>query len=525
MKTIAIYTRKSKATNKGESIENQINLCKNYISKIFLEDEVKIEIYNEGEGFSGGDSTRKKFNELIQDAKKGKYNVLICYRLDRVARSVADFSDLIEELNRNNISFISVKEQFDTTTPMGRAMMYIASVFAQLEREIGAERIRDNMRELAKTGRWLGGTTPTGYESVGFELMNVKEYNENNEVVTKVKKAFMLKKIDEEIYTVKTLFQKFLNLKSLTALETYALNNNIKTKNNTKNNKVLFIIFLILSIILMYVSMGHMIGLPTFEFLNMHTHPISYAITLLIITIPFIFYGFDIIKSGFKNLIHKSPNMDTLVAIGVLSSLLYSLYNMYIIIKGNTSYVEHLYFESAAIVIFFIKLGRYIDGASKDKTKEAIQKLVQITPKDATIKVNGDEKKVTIDEINKGDIVISKPGERISVDGEIVIGKTHLDESFITGESKPVAKNIGDKVIAGSINYDGYIEYKAEKIGKESTISEIVKLVIEATNTKAPIAKIADTVSGYFVPTVIIIAFITFFSSFINLLFFFNFII
>ena len=176
----------------------------------------------------------------------------------------------------------------------------------------------------------------------------------------------------------------------------------------------------------------------------MHTHPISYAITLLIITIPFIFYGFDIIKSGFKNLIHKSPNMDTLVAIGVLSSLLYSLYNMCIIIKGNTSYVEHLYFESAAIVIFFIKLGRYIDGASKDKTKEAIQKLVQITPKDATIKVNGDEKKVTIDEINKGDIVISKPGERISVDGEIVIGKTHLDESFITGESKPVAKNIGD---------------------------------------------------------------------------------
>ena len=202
--------------------------------------------------------------------------------------------------------------------------------------------------------------------------------------------------------------------------------------------------------------------------------------------------------------------MDTLVAIGVLSSLLYSLYNMYMIIKGNTSYVEHLYFESAAIVIFFIKLGRYIDDASKDKTKEAIQKLVQITPKDATIKVNGEEKKVTIDEINKGDIVVSKPGERVSVDGEIVIGKTHLDESFITGESKPVAKNKGDKVIAGSINYDGYIEYKAEKIGKESTISEIVKLVIEATNTKAPIAKIADTVSGYFVPTVIIIAFITF---------------
>ena len=284
----------------------------------------------------------------------------------------------------------------------------------------------------------------------------------------------------------------------------------IKTKNNAKNNKILFIIFLILAIVLMYVSMGHMVGLPTFEFLNMHTHPISYSIALLILTIPFIIYGFDIIKSGFKNLIHRAPNMDTLVAIGVLSSLLYSIYNMYMLIRGDSSYVEHLYFESAAIVIFFIKLGRYIDGVSKDKTKEAIQKLVQITPKDATIKVEGKEKRVTIDEINKGDIVISKPGERISVDGEIIVGKTHLDESFITGESKPIVRTIGDKVIAGSINYDGYIEYKAERIGRDSTISEIVKLVIEATNTKAPIAKIADKVSGYFVPAVIVIAFITF---------------
>ena len=284
----------------------------------------------------------------------------------------------------------------------------------------------------------------------------------------------------------------------------------IKTKNNAKNNKILFIIFLILAIVLMYVSMGHMVGLPTFEFLNMHTHPISYALALLILTIPFIIYGFDIIKSGFKNLIHRAPNMDTLVAIGVLSSLLYSIYNMYMLIRGDSSYVEHLYFESAAIVIFFIKLGRYIDGVSKDKTKEAIQKLVQITPKDATIKVEGKEKRVTIDEINKGDIVISKPGERISVDGEIIVGKSHLDESFITGESKPIVRTIGDKVIAGSINYDGYIEYKAERIGRDSTISEIVKLVIEATNTKAPIAKIADKVSGYFVPAVIVIAFITF---------------
>ena len=153
---VAIYSRKSKSTDKGESIETQINLCKDYLNKISDGKHIEIVQYDEGEGFSGGDRTRRKFNQLIRDAKAHKYDVLICYRLDRVARSVADFSDLIEELNDNGISFISVKEQFDTSTPMGRAMMYIASVFAQLEREIGAERIRDNLHELAKSGRWLG---------------------------------------------------------------------------------------------------------------------------------------------------------------------------------------------------------------------------------------------------------------------------------------------------------------------------------------------------------------------------------
>ncbi len=228
---VAIYSRKSKSTDQGESIDTQINLCKEYIKRIYGDVEVEIVIYNEGEGFSGGDSERKKFNQLIRDAKKKKYNVLICYRLDRVARSVADFSDLIEELNNNQISFISVKEQFDTSTPMGRAMMYIASVFAQLEREIGAERIKDNMRELAKSGRWLGGTTPTGYESEGYELLHIKEVNEENEVERKIKKAYMLKQIEEEIIIINLIFKKFLELKSQTSLETFLLNNDIKTKN------------------------------------------------------------------------------------------------------------------------------------------------------------------------------------------------------------------------------------------------------------------------------------------------------
>ena len=268
--------------------------------------------------------------------------------------------------------------------------------------------------------------------------------------------------------------------------------------------------FTILAIILMYIAMGHMIHLPTLSMIDVNQNPIGYTICLLVFAIIFMIYGLDILKNGYKNLIHRTANMDTLVGIGVISSFLYSLYNMILLFRGNNEAIHHLYFESVVMVIYFIKLGRYVDGISKDKTKEAIQKLVKITPESATIKVNGKEKIVTIDEVHKGDIVISKPGERISVDGEIIDGKTHLDESFITGESKPITKSVGNKVIAGSINYDGYIEYKAEKIGKESAISEIVKLVVEASNTKAPIAKIADTVSGYFVPIVIAISILTF---------------
>ena len=284
----------------------------------------------------------------------------------------------------------------------------------------------------------------------------------------------------------------------------------IKIEGKSKKEKIIFIIFTILAIIFMYIAMGHMVNLPTLEIIDVNKNPIGYTICLFIFAILFIIYGFDVLKNGYKNLIHKTPNMDTLVGIGVLSSFIYSIYSMFLIIRGETHAVHNLYFESAAMVIYFVKLGRYLDGISKDKTKEAIQKLVKITPESATIKVDGKEKTVTIDEVKKGDIVVSKPGERISVDGKILEGKAHLDESFITGESKPASKLKGEKVIAGSINYDGYIEYEAEKIGKESTISEIVKLVVEASNTKAPIAKVADKVSSYFVPIVIVLAILTF---------------
>ena len=310
---------------------------------------------------------------------------------------------------------------------------------------------------------------------------------------------------DDSKIDVKQLdkFVKDAGFKSLGEFKEIKFDSNKKAKNT-------FIVSTILAVVLMYISMGSMIGLPEIPIINHHTQSANYMIVLLILTVYFLIYGFDILKNGYKNLVHQTPNMDTLVSIGVISSLLYSLYNMYLVLNGEHSQIMNLYFESSAIVIYFVKLGRYVDGLTKDKTKEAIKKLVEITPNKARVKRDEKEEEVTIDEIQKGDIVVSRSGEKIAVDGEIIEGKSHFDESFITGESKPVLKEKGNKVLAGSLNYDGYIEYKAEKIGKESTVSEIVKLVVEASNTKPPIAKIADTISGYFVPIVLIIALLSF---------------
>lgn len=283
----------------------------------------------------------------------------------------------------------------------------------------------------------------------------------------------------------------------------------IKTESINKKRKLVFIISTILAILMMYISMGHMINLPQVSFLNPNINSKGYIYSLLILTIYFLIYGRDILRNGYKNLIHKTPNMDTLVSLGVITSFLYSIYNVYMFFKLGGAYLQQVYFESSAIVIYFVKLGRYIDGLSKNKTKEAIKNLVEITPNTAVIKENSKEKMVTLDKIKKGDILICRPGEKVAVDGIVVSGLGHIDESFITGESKLVVKEKEDIVLAGSLNYDGYIEYVAEKIGKESTVSEIVKLVVEASNTKMPIAKIADKIASVFVPVIILIAIIT----------------
>ncbi len=315
--------------------------------------------------------------------------------------------------------------------------------------------------------------------------------------------------------------EKMLDIKSIEKLiqkagfESLGIDNFKLEEKKKSNEKYKLAVLTVLSILILYISMSHMVNLPVIPFLDMMKHQVEYSISLLVLSLIVLFIGKDILKNGYKNLIHKTPNMDTLVTIGVATCFLYSLYGTIRIINGNLEYVENLYYESAAIVIFFIKIGKYIENKNKDKTKEALKELMSITPNKAIVLKEGKECTVTIDEIQKGDIVLCKPGEKIAVDGTIVDGTTHINESFITGESVPVKREINSKVIAGSINYEGTIKYKAEKIGKESTVSEIVRLVVEATNTKAPISKIADKISGYFVPTIIIIAIISFIIWFI----------
>lgn len=203
MQKTAIYSRKSKFTGKGESIENQIELCRRYIE---MNDKgMQIEIY-EDEGFSGGNLDRPQFKQMMKDARAGKLNRIVVYRLDRISRNIGDFAGLIEELNRMEVEFVSIKEQFDTSSPLGRAMMYIASIFSQLERETIAERIRDNMLELAKTGRWLGGVTPIGYTSESVSAVAVDG---------RTKKCCKLKLVEEEARVVKEIFNQYLQNESL----------------------------------------------------------------------------------------------------------------------------------------------------------------------------------------------------------------------------------------------------------------------------------------------------------------------
>ena len=270
-----------------------------------------------------------------------------------------------------------------------------------------------------------------------------------------------------------------------------------------------FIVSAAFSIPLLYLAMGHMIPgwkAPIPVFLDPMRYPLNFALAQIILTVPIVIAGYRFYTVGFKNIWHRSPNMDSLIAMGTSAAILYSLYSTWQIIAGDHSAAGHLYFETAGVIITLILLGKTLEAISKGKTSEAIKKLMGLRPKTARVIQESKEIEIPVDEVEVGDILLVKPGEKIPVDGEITSGLTAIDEAMLTGESIPVEKAVGDPVYTASINGNGAIQFRATKVGKDTALAQIIKLVEDAQSSKAPIAQLADIVSGYFVPIVFAIA-------------------
>lgn len=285
-----------------------------------------------------------------------------------------------------------------------------------------------------------------------------------------------------------------------------------KEENKEKHIEVMwnrFVSSAIFTIPLLYLSMGHMIGLPLPSVINPVHSPQLFALIQFILTIPVIAIGWPFFTVGFKALVKRHPNMDSLVALGTSAATIYSLYGTIQVFMGDTSFAMNLYYESAATILTLITLGKYFEAVSKGKTSEAIKTLINLAPKTASVIRNEVEQTIPVEEVVLDDIVMVRPGEKIPVDGVIISGNSSVDESMITGESIPVEKKSGDNVVSASINKTGSFKFKATKVGKDTTLSQIIKLVEEAQGSKAPIAQLADKVSGVFVPIVIGLAIIS----------------
>ncbi|MDU1022847.1 MAG: heavy metal translocating P-type ATPase [Peptoniphilus harei] len=282
-----------------------------------------------------------------------------------------------------------------------------------------------------------------------------------------------------------------------------------------KNRLVSSLVFMI---ILMYVAMGHMVHLPTPEIFHGREGAIIFAFTQFLLALPVVYINRDFYISGFKGLKNMAPNMDSLVAIGSAASLIYGIFAIYMMAYGFGHgdldlvdvYRKNLYFESSAMILTLITLGKYLEEKSKNKTRSSLTKLMDLAPKMATVIENNEEVQKNIEDVKVGDVIMVRPGEAVAVDGKIIEGTSSLDESAVTGESIPVSKSVGDRVISASINTTGSFKFQAEKVGEDTTISQIIKLVDDANQSKAPIAKLADEIAGVFVPAVLIIAALTF---------------
>jgi len=266
------------------------------------------------------------------------------------------------------------------------------------------------------------------------------------------------------------------------------------------------LILLVTALPLLYISMGSMVGLPLPSFLDHMAHPLVFVLSQLLLTLPAVWIGRGFYQRGFRNLIKRHPNMDSLIAVGTSAAFFYSLYSVSQVFLGHHAFVHQLYFESVAVIIALVLLGKYLESSAKGRTSQAIQSLLELVPSQATVIRYGEAVTIDTEDIRVGDIIRIKPGERMPVDGLVTEGQTFVDESMMTGESVPIEKKVGDTITSATINQNGSIDYQATRVGSDTTLAQIVRLVEEAQGSKAPIAALADKISLYFVPIVLSLA-------------------
>lgn len=342
---------------------------------------------------------------------------------------------------------------------------------------------------------------------------HVSKAVEQLEGTSKVNVNLLKNTLDVEVDEAKCDASKIEDAVQKAGYKAYIPNANKKTdKLIEKNHDLAYLIFSLVDLlVIMYFSMGHMMwGWPVPKVFNMHTNPMGFSLVQFILVLPIIFLYRKYFINGFKKLIKLSPNMDTLIAIGATFSIAYGIYCLFMISMGYTEYHMYLYFEAAGMILTIVSLGKYLEKLSKRKTTTAIEKLMDLSPKEAVVLKDNIETKVKIEEVKLGDIVVVKKGDSVPVDGKIIEGNASIDQSNITGESIPVYKTANDDVYSSTIVTAGYIKVKATKVGEDTSIANIIKLVDEASNSKAPISKLADKISGVFVPVILAIALVTF---------------
>lgn len=342
---------------------------------------------------------------------------------------------------------------------------------------------------------------------------HVSKAVEQLEGTSKVNVNLLKNTLDVEVDEAKCDASKIEDAVQKAGYKAYIPNANKKTdKLIEKNHDLAYLIFSLVDLlVIMYFSMGHMMwGWPVPKVFNMHTNPMGFSLVQFILVLPIIFLYRKYFINGFKKLIKLSPNMDTLIAIGATFSIAYGIYCLFMISMEYTEYHMYLYFEAAGMILTLVSLGKYLEKLSKRKTTTAIEKLMDLSPKEAVVLKDNIETKVKIEEVKLGDIVVVKKGDSVPVDGKIIEGNASIDQSNITGESIPVYKTANDDVYSSTIVTAGYIKVKATKVGEDTSIANIIKLVDEASNSKAPISKLADKISGVFVPVILAIALVTF---------------